>query len=456
MGELSIRIGVVLKQQLLKGALHLDPDAIRHQGVGELLGRVLESETIESLGLASSLLVLLSAIELIGAATILGAGAGGVLHVGLLASSVAISLVLGFHYLARWRSWTESRLTVTHGLVERMIGNRTRVAQESRDRWHEEEDQELARYLERSRALDTAHVMLTTFLPRVWFLLAIVGLAPAVVRGDGPDRVAVALGGILLAMLALRRLSTGILALAGARVALDTVSQLFESARTVEPGTLPLTLAVLADGASGGQQTGPLLRADRLHFRHHSRTEPVVRDASLSIRRGERLLLEGPSGAGKSTLASILCGLRVADGGLLALHGIDRQTLGGEEWRRRVAIAPQFHENHLFGATLAFNLLMGSRWPPAREDLRRAEELCRALGLGDLLAKMPAGIQQIVGETGWQLSHGERSRVYMARALLQEPELCVLDESFAALDVLTGQRALKAAIERVGTLVVIP
>ena len=59
---------------------------------------------------------------------------------------------------------------------------------------------------------------------------------------------------------------------------------------------------------------------------------------------------------------------------------------------------------------------------------------CRALGLGPLLDRMPGGIYQMVGETGWQLSHGEKSRLYIARALLQSADLTILDESFAALD----------------------
>ena len=63
-----------------------------------------------------------------------------------------------------------------------------------------------------------------------------------------------------------------------------------------------------------------------------------------------------------------------------------------------------------------------------------AEAICRDLELGSLLGKMPNGIHQVVGETGWQLSHGERSRVFLARALLQQADVLILDESFAALD----------------------
>jgi ABC-type transport system involved in cytochrome bd biosynthesis fused ATPase/permease subunit len=134
---------------------------------------------------------------------------------------------------------------------------------------------------------------------------------------------------------------------------------------------------------------------------------------------------------------------------------LDWQTLGSEGWRRRVTAAPQFHENHVLTETFAFNLLMGRRWPPQLEDLGEAEAICRELGLGALLDRMPAGMLQTVGETGWQLSHGEKSRLYIARALLQGSELVVLDESFASLDPENLRRALCCVFSRANTLVVV-
>jgi ATP-binding cassette, subfamily B, bacterial len=105
--------------------------------------------------------------------------------------------------------------------------------------------------------------------------------------------------------------------------------------------------------------------------------------------------------------------------------------------------------------TLAFNALMGRDWPPRLDDLDEAERVCRALGLGPLLERMPAGLHQMVGETGWQLSHGERSRLYIARALLQRTDILILDESLAALDPQTLRRALDFVIEEAPTVLII-
>ena len=98
---------------------------------------------------------------------------------------------------------------------------------------------------------------------------------------------------------------------------------------------------------------------------------------------------------------------------------------------------------------------MGRHWPPSPADLQEAEALCRALNLGPLLDHMPAGLWQIVGETGWRLSHGERSRLYIARALLQGAAVLILDESFAALDPKTLHRVQQCVLEHAPTLMVI-
>ena len=103
----------------------------------------------------------------------------------------------------------------------------------------------------------------------------------------------------------------------------------------------------------------------------------------------------------------------------------------------------------------AFNLLLGRRWPPRPGDLEDAEAMCHQLGLGPLLERMPTGLQQLVGETGWQLSHGERSRVFLARALLQDSELVVLDETFGALDAQATEWCLYRANAHPGAVVVV-
>ncbi len=173
------------------------------------------------------------------------------------------------------------------------------------------------------------------------------------------------------------------------------------------------------------------------------------------IRRGDRLLLEGASGSGKSTLAALLAGLRVPSEGLLLLDGMDRATLGALRWQQRITFAPQFHDNHVFAGPFSLNLMLGREWPPIAADLAQGEEICRELGLGPLLDRMPGGMGQMVGESGWQLSHGERSRLYIARTLMQEADLIVLDESFAALDPETLSLALRCALRRADSLLVI-
>ena len=448
MGQVGVGLGGLLKQRTLAGALRLESEHIRGQGVGQLLGRVIESETVESLALSGGLAAVLAAFELVLSAVVLALGSGGVLHLLMLAGWVVVIGILCARYSRKRSNWTENRLQMTNDLVEKMSGYRTRMVQSSPEKWHTEEDELLGRYLEASASLDRENTRLAALAPRGWLVIGFAGLAPALLAGGPADiaATAIGLGGVLLAHQALKRMATGLVAIAGAAISWRQVAPLFHAAaRTEQTGA----------GSTAVSASRDVMRAEDINFRYRDRGEAVLRGASFQIAKGDWILLEGGSGGGKSTLASVLAGAREPESGLLLAGGLDQRTLGAREWRRQVAMAPQYHENHILTESLAFNLLMGRRWPAGERDWAEAEAVCQELGLGELLKRMPAGLQQVVGETGWQLSQGERSRVFMARALLQKSRLLILDESFAALDPENLRQCLECVLRRAETLMVV-
>jgi ATP-binding cassette subfamily B protein len=255
----------------------------------------------------------------------------------------------------------------------------------------------------------------------------------------------------LLAAQALARYVGGIVALADAYVAKRAIDPLLLAATRRDAAGRADVMASL--GRTVPAET-PALALRNVHF-ELPHQHALFENVSLQVRSGERLWVRGESGAGKSTLGALITGLKSPTRGSIAFCGLDRHVLGDQNYRGLVAGAPQFHENHVFSQSLAYNLLMGRAWPPLERDRAEALGLCAELGLADLIARMPAGLDQLVGETGWQLSHGEQSRVFVARALLQGAELLVLDESLGALDPATFELVLAAVTRRARTLVLI-
>jgi ATP-binding cassette subfamily B protein len=448
-GRFAIATARALKQRLLWGALRIDRDQTRREGAGQLLARVLEAEQVESLALDGGVASALALIELAIAAAVLVISGASMALLALLVV-VLVGAVVIARFAARQRAWTDVRLGLTHELVERMVGHRTRLAQEPPARWHEEEDIALARSLEGARAADRIELVVRV-MSRAYLVLALASLAPAFVLGADAAELAGGIGGALLAQQALAALSGGLDQLVRALIGATRVAPLLRAAAG-RPAAHDPSLAV--DDVRAREL--PVLELRGATLRYPGRLDAALRDASLRLSAPDRLLCTGPSGGGKSTLAQVLSGLRAPSAGLVLAGGLDPVTLGDEEWRRRIAFVPQFQENHVFATTLAFNLLMGDQWPPEAADLGRAEEVCRALELGPLIDRMPAGLLQQVGDSGWQLSHGERSRVFLARALLsRRARALILDESFGALDPGTLERCLAVTIDRAPALIVI-
>ena len=301
--SMAIDVAALLRRHLLAGALRQNADLARQEGAGQTLGRVLESEAIEDMAIGAGFAAALASAELLVGAVILAMGGSAAIELALLAAFVAGAGFLGMRLYRARAAWTDERLALTHDTIERMVGHRTRLAQEAKESWHDGEDPALSRMFDRGRAMDRLAVALAAGLPRGWLLASIAALAPAMVAGPRAGAaLAVSIGGALVVQRALRRVSQGVVGLAGARVSWRRLQPIFEAATRVEAVATPLALG---EPGAASEPARVVLEARHVGFHHRGRSNPVLCDASLRVSSGDRVLVEGPSGCGKSTLAAI-------------------------------------------------------------------------------------------------------------------------------------------------------
>jgi ATP-binding cassette subfamily C protein len=184
------------------------------------------------------------------------------------------------------------------------------------------------------------------------------------------------------------------------------------------------------------------LRFENVSFSYPPGLSPVLRGIDLTIPVGRTVAIVGPSGAGKSTIADLLMGLMPPGSGRITVDGTPLNPARARSWREEIGYVAQ--DTFLFHDTVRANLLWAR--PDATEsELRAALERAAA---DEFVARLPQDLDTIVGDRGATLSQGERQRLALARALLRQPRLLVLDESTNSLDSENETRIL-SAIEQI-------
>jgi ATP-binding cassette, subfamily B, bacterial len=171
-------------------------------------------------------------------------------------------------------------------------------------------------------------------------------------------------------------------------------------------------------------------------FRYGNRS--VIRDLDLTVNPGEMIGLVGHSGSGKSTLVNLICRFYDLAEGSILVDGVDIRQMAVSDYRRHIGLVLQ--EPFLFFGTIAENIAYG-RPDATREDIIAA---ARAAHAHEFILRLPQGYDSLVGERGQGLSGGERQRISIARALLIDPAILILDEATSAVDTETEKEIQKA------------
>ena len=167
----------------------------------------------------------------------------------------------------------------------------------------------------------------------------------------------------------------------------------------------------------------------------------MLEDINAVIKPGEMIGIVGASGTGKSTLINLLMGLYQIDDGRLLIDGQDMREISRASYHSQLGVVLQ--ETFLFSGTIIDNIRF-SKPEASYEEIIRAAKLANA---HDFISKLPDGYNTYVGEKGYTLSGGERQRIAIARAILPDPKLLILDEATASLDT-ESEFMIKTALER--------
>jgi len=185
----------------------------------------------------------------------------------------------------------------------------------------------------------------------------------------------------------------------------------------------------------------PAIEFDDVTFRYHPDGPAVLEHVSFALQPGETVALVGASGAGKSTCTSLLLRFWDVGAGAIRLGGTALQDFPLDDLRRRIAVVQQ--DNYLFNTTIRDNLKLGR---PEATDAE-VEAAAREANIHDFIAELPQGYDTVIGERGVKLSGGQRQRIAIARALLKDAPILILDEATSNLDS-ENEQLIRAAIAR--------
>lgn len=215
---------------------------------------------------------------------------------------------------------------------------------------------------------------------------------------------------------------------------LDAASRIFEimdSKPTVKPPENPAKIG--AEGLKGD------IKLKNVSFEYEAGV-PVLKDLSMDIEAGKFYGIVGKTGAGKSTLINLISRLYDTTNGSITIDGISVRNIAFEDLRRSIGIVSQ--ETYIFMGTVADNI----RYARPTATLDEVIEAAKSANAHDFILKLPDGYDTVIGSGGADLSGGERQRISIARALIQKPNILILDEATASMDTRT-ERKIQNAIE---------
>ena len=431
--QLTFRLLARLRTWLYTALEPLAPARLLHYRSGDLLARIVaDVETLDNFYLraiappAVALLIALLAAWVVGRFDPRLAAA---LLVFFLAAGVAVPLLARRLSRPTGRRMVHLRATFNATLIDGIQGLAELLAfgqaQCHLDRVQALR-QEMTALQARMARISGLHQALTGLLMNL-ATLTLVTLAIPLVRSGQID-------GVYLAVLALAVLSS-FEATLPLPAALQYLDNSLEAASRLDE-ILAATPAVTDPSLPCPSPARCDLHVENLSFAYESGERPALDKISFTLPHGSQVAIVGPSGAGKTTLANLLLRFWDCQPGQIRLGGRDLREYNQQDVRRLIAVVAQ--QTYLFNATIRDNLLLAR--PEVGQD--KMVQAARQAQIHNWIASLPEGYDTWIGEQGLKLSAGQRQRLAIARALLQDAPILILDEPTANLDALTEREIL--------------
>jgi ATP-binding cassette subfamily B protein len=421
-----------LRSDLFRHLVTLSPDFFRQTRTGDLMARATNDLNAVRLMIGPGLMNWFdSCVAFVPALVVMLAVDWRLTVVALLpAPLVTISVVwFGRVIHERFERIQEAFSDISSRVQENVGGVRIVRA-------YAQEEEEIQKFSRLDRGYVSLNVRLAwvsgMFTPLLQFLMGLTSLAVLWLGGERVLQGRLTLGSYVMfntymAMLVKPMVTIGrvINVMQRGSASLSRINALMEERPTIAPPAAP---AKTIAGRRGE------LDLSEIVIRFPS--GPALDDVSLQVPAGATVAIVGPTGGGKSTLANLIPRLMDPDAGRVAIDGVNARDSSPEELRRQIGVVPQ--ETFLFSATLAENLRYGA--PASSEERMRwaADIAC----LTPDIDTFPDGYQTILGERGITLSGGQKQRTAIARAILRDPRILILDDALSSVDTVTEEKIL--------------